>query len=163
MTKLSRSSITSGRVLPFDVEADLSTFPMTYPLLGIKRCHYSAKVSKVGDYAHASYHIEATLLLEDSRDNSPFTDNVNLDEDIDLLEEEDEVGEGYVVPGTSIDLDEIAYKIIVSSLPISVTRQKSSLPKSGKGYRVLTEEEAKAEKESSYNPAFDKLKDFDAK
>jgi uncharacterized metal-binding protein YceD (DUF177 family) len=162
MTKLARSAIT-GRVIPFSVEADLSSYPLSYPLLGIKKCHYEAKVSKVGDYAHASYHIEATLLLADSRDNSPFTDNVTLDEDVDLLEEEDEVGEGYVVPGTSIDLDEIAYKIIASSLPISVSRHKSSLPKNGKGYRVLTEEEAAKEKESAYNPAFDKLKDFDTK
>lgn len=163
MNKLSRSSISRTKVLVFTRDTVFKDYVLSYPILGITKCHYEAKVSEVGDYAHASYKIEATLNLEDSRDGKPFIKNVNIEEDVDLLEDEDEVGEGFVVNGPDIDLDEIALKIINSSMPISVSRGKSSLPKSGEGYRVLSEEEAKAEKEDSYNPAFDKLKDFDSK
>jgi uncharacterized metal-binding protein YceD (DUF177 family) len=127
----------------------------------VKGCHYVATVSKIGDYAHATFKIKADLVLMDSLDGALFEEKINLEEDCDLLEEMDEEGEGYLAPGSVIDLDDIALRIIISSFPIKVTRPNSSLPKSGKGYRVLSEEEAAKEKDESTNPAFDKLKDFD--
>ena len=72
-------------------------------------------------------------------------------------DEEDDEGEGYIVPGNSVDLDEIALRIIVSSLPIKVVRPGPAKKVSGKGFRLLSEEEETVE----YNPAFDKLKDLE--
>jgi hypothetical protein len=161
MNKVARSSITSGRIQEFARDTNFAEYKLTYPLLGIKKCHYEAKVAKVGDYEHAKYEIAATLVLQDSIDGSNFSKDIKLNEDVDLLEKEDDSGEGFLVTGSSVDLDEVALQIIVSSLPIKVTSGKSQLPKDGKGYRVLNEDEAKKESENSYNPAFDSLKDFD--
>ena len=84
-----------------------------------------------------------------------------MKEDIDILDEEDSAGEGFVVSGGDIDLDELALRIIVSSLPIRLVRNETiPLPKSGKGYRFLTEEDSVKEKEAEGDPRLAALKDF---
>jgi hypothetical protein len=161
MNALPRGSIVKGRSLVYENETTFKGYELRYPVHEVKGCHYVATVSKIGDYAHAAFKIKADLVLIDSLDGTLFPEKINLEEDCDLLEEMDEEGEGYLAPGSVIDLDDIALRIIISSFPIKVTRPNSSLPKSGKGYRVLSEEEAAKEKDESTNPAFDKLKDFD--
>jgi hypothetical protein len=161
MNALPRGSIVKGRSLVYENETTFKGYELRYPVQEVKSCHYVATVSKVGDYAHASFKIKADLVLMDSLDGTLFPEKINLEEDCDLLEEMDEEGEGYLAPGSTIDLDDVALRIIISSFPIKVQRPNSKLPKSGKGYRVLSEEEAAKEKDESTNPAFDKLKDFD--
>lgn len=160
MNAVSRSSITKGRALHYENATTFEGYALSYPIKEVRSCSYTAKLSKTGDYAHALFHIEADLLLIDAVDGASFAKKVQLDEDCDLLEEMDEEGEGYLIEGNVIDLDDLALRILISSFPIKVTRKGSRLPKSGKGYRVLSEEEKRKEKEDSTNPSFDKLKDF---
>jgi uncharacterized metal-binding protein YceD (DUF177 family) len=161
MNPVARGSLTTGQILSFVGKPDFHGYKLPYPIHAIKGCSYEAQLSKVGDYAHAAFSIKATLTLEDAVDAKLFDQKIALEEDCDLLQEMDEEGEGYLFEGSSIDLDEVCLKIIASSLPIKVTRPGSQLPKGGKGFRVISEEEAAKEKAESYNPAFDKLKDFD--
>lgn len=160
MNALPRSSIVKGRSLRFENATTFQGYPLRYPLHEVKSCSYSVTVSKIGDYVHASFLIKANLILIDAVDGALFEQPLELDEDCDLLEEMDGEGEGYLVTGSVIDLDDLALRIIVSSFPIKVTRPEGRLPKSGTGYRVLSEEDKAKEKETSSNPSFDKLKDF---
>lgn len=163
MNKLSKASILKGRDLHFVQDTLFEGYPMAYPLLGVKKCHYTVRVSKVGDYSHADFTISATLRVEDSRDAVAFDKKVNVKESIDILDVEDEEGEGYLVEGGDIDLDDLALKILHSSLPIRLVRPESALPKNGQGYRVLSEEEKEKEKAEAGNPAFASLADYPVK
>ena len=157
MTKVAKSAISAGHSLDYAVDTDFHGYELSYPILGVEGCHYEASLSKFGGRNHADYVIDVTLRLEDSRDAVPFISHRHIDESADLLDEEDEEGEGYIVPGNSVDLDDIALRIIVSSLPIKVVRPEPAKKLSGKGYRLLSDEDQTVD----YNPAFDKLKDFD--
>ena len=103
----------------------------------------------------------AEVVLLDSYTNEPFQKKIVLDEEADLLEEDNQEAEGYIIEGKEIDLSLLCLKMIRSSLPIKVLKPGSKLPKDGEGYRVLSEEDFQKEKENSYNPSFDALKDFD--
>lgn len=157
MTKVAKSAITAGRSLDYAVDTSFHGYELSYPLLGIESCHYEASLTKVGGRNHADYVIDVTMRLEDSRDAVAFLSDKHIEESADILDEEDDEGEGYIVPGNSVDLDEIALRIIVSSLPIKVVRPEPAKKVSGKGFRLLSEEEETVE----YNPAFDKLKDLE--
>ena len=156
MTKIAKSAILPGRTLTYEAEvADPKSLP--YPILSLPACSYIAKVSKIAGYNHASYQIKARLELEDSRDAVPFFKDIELKEEVDLLNEEDDTGEGFIVEGNSVDLDDICLRIIVSSLPIKVVRPGPAKKYDGNGFRLLQEGE---EAEESSSP-FDKLKDLD--
>ncbi len=152
MLKVAKSSLLPGRSQTFERDTVFRGYPLSYPLLAVESCHYVCKVGKVGDYAHASYAIEAVLRVEDSRDGVPFAKPVSLKEDIDILEAEDDRGEGYLVNGPSVDLDDLALRLLASSLPIRLVRDEGEpLPESGPGYRVLREGEAGAKPRSAHS------------
>jgi hypothetical protein len=145
MLKIAKSSITDSRTQTFEQKTAFEGYPLSYPVVKVKDCAYRCQVGKIGDYAHAAFVIAGTLEVEDSRDGKPFLKKIALSEDVDILDEEDAAGEGFLVGGSSIDLDELALRIILSSLPIRLVRsERESLPESGPGYRVLSEGEPPA-------------------
>ncbi len=150
MTKVNKSAILKDRTLIYEADVkDPKNLP--YPILALKECHYVCKVSKLASYNHGSYEIHAILTLEDSRDAVPFDKEIDLNEEVDFLDKEDDLGEGFIVEGNSIDLDDIALKIMISSLPIKVCR-----PGKAKDLGIKKEEEADNDKPSP----FDKLLDL---
>ncbi|OPZ34330.1 MAG: hypothetical protein BWY98_01110 [Tenericutes bacterium ADurb.BinA155] len=136
-------------------------FKDSYPIKDILSCHLEGEIAKSKTYLQADLTITAKVVLLDSYTNEPFRQKITLQEKVDLLEKEDEEGEGYIIEGNEIDLSELCLKMIRSSLPIKVLKPGSKLPKSGEGFRVLSEEEIAKEKSENYNPAFDALKDYD--
>jgi len=164
MNKLAKSSIIKGRSLVFSQDTTWKGYPLSYPVLAAEKGHYDVKITRLGDYVVASYAIKASLQVADSRDNVPFAKEFSVKEDVDILEEEDTAGEGFLVSGNEIDLEELALRVLVSSLPIRLLRSsKAPLPKSGKGYRVLSEDDYAKEKESAGDPRLAVLNDFPAK
>jgi len=160
MNKLSKASIVPHRELSFHNETTFAGYDLPYPILAVRKCAYDVKVNKLGDYSEADYTIKATLRVEDSRDATPFDKKIAFEEKADLLNEEDTAGEGFIVTGGDVDLDELALRLILSSLPIRLTRDEAGLPKSGKGFRVLSEEEKKKEDEEKPNPVFNGLPEY---
>ena len=162
MLKVNKSNITKGRVLSFESDSTFPGYELSYPMLGIKSCHYEAELEQVGDYKHVYMNIKATLTLSDSRDGVPFDKNVTVSDDVDILDAEDDTGEGFVIPGNSIDLDDLCIRILHASLPIKVTRPGSKVSASGKNFEAMSEDDFNAQKmdRNEYNPAFDALKDL---
>lgn len=162
MTKVAKNALVKGRTLSYSVNPDFAGYELRYPLKAIKECHYEAEATRLDEYPHLYYHIHAILSLEDSRDAVIFDKEVELEDEVDIMDKEDDTGEGYILPGSSIDLDLVCLSILSSSLPIRVTRPESVLPSSGKGYQVLSEEEyeQKAKEKDKASP-FDVLKDYD--
>lgn len=163
MNKLAFSSLQKGHPLQFESSPSFEKSALVYPVLEVKKLHYTATVERVGDYPHASFFIEATLLVSDTRDGTPFAKTFKIEEESDLLEEDDDKGEGYVFSDGKVDLDALALSLLVASLPLRLTRDDSTLPPSGKGYRVLSQEEAEKEKKETTDPRLSALDDYDVK
>ncbi len=162
MNKVAKSALQKGRTLAFSNDTVFEGYEINYPIKSVKSCHYEAKATRVASYPHVYFIIDATLELFDSRDGVPFTKEVKIEDEVDIMEKEDDNGDGFICPGSSIDLDLVALSLIVSSLPLRIVRPDSELPKGGKGYNVYDEDSYLAEQEQNEKSSpFDALKDID--
>lgn len=61
------------------------------------------------------------------------------------------------VKGDVIDLHPYILGLIITEIPMKVVKKGATLPKGGKGYEVITEEEYYKKKEESVDPRFSAL------
>lgn len=160
--KIEKKSILPKIGLTINQKLDYEGFDFSnsYPVVNCQDFFLEGTLKKEKDYIKASFSLKGTATLLDSYTNEAFDKNIELIEDFDILENEDQVGEGYIEEGLEIDLESLCLKLLKTSLPIKVLKPGSKLPESGEGYRVYHDQEAK-EVDGGYNPAFDALKDFD--
>lgn len=162
--RIYRNAITSAK--PLEVEEELSykegDFASSYPLLGLKGVKVSGQINRNDDFLTAHLHVIGTMVLSDAYTSFPFDEEFELDEIVDLLEDVDEDGDGYVLPGTFVELSEVVFHLIRSHVPLKPLKEGSTLPKGGEGYSVLTEEELLKKQESSGDPRFDILDGYEA-
>ena len=105
-------------------------------------CKISGKANVI---ASCSYTLEDVPMEVSFRENFYFSSEVTGSE------------ECYFEPGTTIDLDPHILALILAEVPHNIVKSGASLPKSGDGYRVLSEEEYLLEKKNKKNSAFDIL------
>ena len=68
----------------------------------------------------------------------------------------------FEIKNEEIDIDEMLITLIVSNIPIKVTKPGATLPNSGDKYRFITEEQAEREAAEADKPsAFDILDDYE--
>lgn len=141
--RIHRNLVKEGKPLIFEEDLSFSQGDCAgdYPLLSVPNCRFSCKVENEDGYLTADYSIEGKMELADSRTGKPFLQEFSDADCIDLLESEEEDGEGYIFPGTHLESRDLAHKIIHSLIPISPHQEGSSLPKSGEGYSFLKEED----------------------
>lgn len=96
----------------------------------------------------SSYSAEVFKTKIKIKDDLYFTNSKSLDSD------------EFILVNDEIDLDYYIYSLLITSIPLNIHKPGESLPK-GDGYRVLSEDEFKKEKEESGGNAFDALKDID--
>lgn len=96
----------------------------------------------------SSYSSEVFKTKIKVNDELYFTNSKSLDSD------------DFIFVNDEIDLDNYIYSFLITSIPLNIHKPGEALPK-GDGYRVLSEDEFKKEKESSGGNAFDALKDID--
>ncbi|MBP5694140.1 MAG: DUF177 domain-containing protein [Bacilli bacterium] len=117
-------------------------------------------VKKVGKIYFVTFDIKAKLIVYSSLTYEPFEYTHELSEDLQFCNDEKYCDEDTILlDNDAVNLDEIIYSLIITSLPIKLAKKGEKAP-SGENFRVLTEEEYLKEKESEGNP-FDKLKDLD--
>lgn len=161
MNKVAKSALTTGRTLYFSSDTNFVGYEIDYPIKAVESCHYEAKATRLNDYPHVAFSIEANLTVYDSRDGKPFAKRCVINDEVDVMEKEDEDGDGFIMPGGSIDLDLLALSLIVSSLPISLVRSDSELPKGGKGYNVYSEDEFASTSSKAKSSPFDALEGYE--
>ena len=78
---------------------------------------------------------------------------------------DDEAEDCYYEPNVEIDLDPHIIALILAEVPHNIVKSGATLPKSGNGYRVLSEDDFIKEKSHKGTSAFDILDtiDFDDK
>ena len=105
-------------------------------------CKISGKASVI---ASCSYTLEDVPMEVSFGENFYFSSEVTGSE------------ECFYEPGANIDLDPHILALILAEVPHNIVKSGASLPKSGDGYRVLSEEEYLEEKKNKKNCAFDIL------
>ncbi len=87
---------------------------------------------------------------------------VNFQEELHFTNEEDSLYEdAYLVKDNLFSLDEYILSFIISSVPVKVIKEGKKIPESGKGYRVLSEEDYLKEKSEKKVSPFDCLDDLE--
>jgi len=142
MTKINKSALTSAYPKEYVVDATYDSLALGYPIKEVKSLHYEAKLSRYEDKPLVEIHIKGKLVVLDSRDNVPFVYPFNIHEETLVLDDEDGESEGYIIPGSSFDLDMLALEIVKSSLPIRLVRkEESTIENECDGVRIISEEE----------------------
>jgi uncharacterized metal-binding protein YceD (DUF177 family) len=89
-----------------------------------------------------------------------FKTKINIKDDLFFTDSKSLDSDEFILINDEIDLDNYIYSLLITSIPLNIHKPNEKLPK-GDGYRVLTEEEFKKEKEDVSGNAFDALKDID--
>lgn len=124
MKTIAKSAIVKGRDLVYSSDPSFAGYALRYPLKEIPKCHYEAKITKKGAYPHVMIDISAELIVFDTRTGHPFLYPFSHQEEADILDEEDGEGVGYIIEGSSIDLDELCLLMISSSLPLRLLEKE---------------------------------------
>ena len=142
MTKVNKSALSEGRYQEYEASPVFDASVISYPLKSIPLFHYEAKVTRREDKAFVSISAKGKLEVFDSRDNVPFIYPFSVKEEAFVLDEEDGESIGYIIPGSSFDLDALALDIVKSSLPLRLIRKgESTLKDEVGGVRILSDEE----------------------
>ena len=90
-----------------------------HPLLEIPSAHLTGAISNVDDFLTAEVRVEGEMILSDARSGKPFLQKFSTHELIDLLEDVNEQGEGYIFPGTHFAPEDLTHRIVRSLVPIA--------------------------------------------
>lgn len=114
-----------------------------------------------GDILHLELDISCLVTgvccysLEDVEIPLHFKDELDFSDDKSLMEQ------CFFVEENMFDLDPYILGLILSNIPSKIVKKGAKLPKSGEGYRVLTEDEYLKEKSEEKDPRWDKLDELD--
>lgn len=165
--KLNRATLPEQKAQTFSEELDFSKLAFDENhVKRIESCSVTVVATEFGDVlqcvisgkAHVvtscSYTLDDVPLDVAFKDSFYFTDS-----------KDDEAEDCYYEPNVEIDLDPHIIALILAEVPHNIVKSGATLPKSGNGYRVLSEDDFIKEKSHKGNSAFDILDtiDFDDK
>lgn len=145
-----------------DVTFDSEKYNLLFPLQEIKVAHVEANVAKYDDFINVDLKITAEVTLICSYSLKPFPSKLRAEDELHFasyIDEDDYELLDY--KGSVIDLDPYIFDLISASVPLKPKAPGAKLPESGKGYRVMTEDEERQEKSEKGNGKFDALLDLD--
>ena len=156
--KINRLLLPIGKTVDYNEDIDLSYFQGDqYHVRSITSCHMSLSVTNYDDLVTLFFRINGEVKTACAYTLEEIPYQYSISDVIELTGSEDDEFE---MKGDEIDINEILITLIVSNIPIKVTKPGASLPKDGDGYRFISEEQAEAEK-AERPSAFDVLDDWD--
>ena len=145
----------------FDIAIDLKKLNEEYESSTIKKINSisgTIKANKVDDILILDFQIDSNLTLISSYSLKEFDKDFSVDDTLYFTDEEECASEDTLLVKNEIDIDNIIYSLLVTSLPIKLYADDEKVIK-GNGYRVLKEGEEDEENEES--SPFDVLKDIE--
>lgn len=143
-----------------DIVFDAEKYVCHPPLLEVKSCHVDLTVHNYSEFIDVNVSLKAEVLLQCSYSLKSFDACIKAKDNLHFANEEgDEEFISY--KGNLIEMDDYLFDLLSASVPASPKAPGATLPDSGKGYRILSEDELLKEKEEQGNSKFDALKDFD--
>ena len=144
-----------------DLIFDPEVFVCHNPLISVESCHAELKAQRFEEFIYVNLSIKANVMLQCSYTLQNFKTTIEGTDELHFAPSNDEGDDCIVYKGTSIDMDQYIFNLLSASVPLSPKAPNAKAPVSGKGYRVLSEEEFLKEKEEQGNSQFDALKDID--
>ena len=144
-----------------NVSFDSETFERHIPLIDILDCKVSLKVQRFEEFIYVTINIVAKVILQCSYTLKNFESTIKGSDELHFSSSNEEDDDCIVYQGNSIELDKYIFNLLSASVPLSPKAPDAKAPKSGNGYRVLSEEDYKKEKEEKGNSQFDALKDLE--
>ena len=156
--KLNRAILPVGKPETFDEEIDFSSLKLDENhVKKIIKCVVKVIATEFGDVLQCSINGEADVIASCSYTLEDVPLHVNIKDTLYFSSEVMGSQECYFEPGIEVDLDPHILALILAEVPHNITKSGASLPKSGNGYRVLSEEDYEKEKQNKKNSAFDIL------
>ena len=144
-----------------DVSFDPEVFVCHIPLIEVKECHAELKAQRFEEFIYVTLTVKAKVVLQCSYTIQNFETTITGSDELHFAPNKDEDEDCIEYRGNSIDMDPYIFNLLSASVPLSPKAPNAKAPKSGNGYRVLSEDEFLSEKEEQGNSQFDALKDLD--
>ena len=144
-----------------DVSFDPEVFVCHNPLIEVKDCRVELKAQRFEEFIYVTLTIKAKVVLQCSYTLQNFETTISGTDELHFAPNKDEDEDCIEYRGTSIDMDPYIFNLLSASIPLSPKAPNAKAPKSGNGYRVLSEDEFLSEKEEEGNSQFDALKDLE--
>lgn len=142
-------------IMEEDIDFSHESFDPNF-LRQITCCHAKAKLTRFMETLRVVLSVKASVIAVCAYSLEDVPLNLNLREELDFTrDKEDE--ENIYLSRNNFTLDEYVLDLILTSIPPKVIKKGASLPESGKGYRVLSEEDFLKEREEKKDPRWEKL------
>ena len=152
---------TKVQTLTNDVTFDPEVFVCHAPLIEVKNCHVELKAQRFEEFIYVTISLKAKVVLECSYTLQHFETTISGTDELHFAPSKDEDEDCIEYKGTSIELDQHIFNLLSASVPLSPKAPNAKKPVSGKGYRVISEDDFYKEKEETGNSQFDALKDLE--
>ena len=156
--KLNRAILPNNKSETFEEEVDFANqvFDENH-VKRIESCKVKVIATEFGDVLECKVSGEANVVASCAYtlDDVPLT--VHFHETFYFSDEETDSLDCYYEPNNEIDLDPHILALVLAEVPHNIVKKGAQLPKSGAGYRVMSEEEFLNERKNKKNSAFDVL------
>ena len=152
---------TKVETLSQDISFDPEVFVCHAPLINVLSCHVELKAQRFEEFIYVTLSLKAKVTLQCSYTLQNFDTEIFGEDELHFAPSKDEDEDCIEYKGTSIEMDQYIFNLLSASVPLSPKAPNAKAPESGKGYRVLSEDEFWKEKEEVGNSQFDALKDID--
>lgn len=155
--------------LPFSKESKISEniefnkekFICHLPLVEVLSTHVDVKIQRFEEFIYVTLAVKAKVVLQCSYSLKNFETTISGVDELHFAPNNDEDEDCIEYRGNIIELDEYIFNVLSSAVPLAPKAPNATLPTSGKGFRVLTDEDYVKEKQEKGNGAFDALKDLE--
>ena len=144
-----------------DIAFDPEVFVCHAPLINVLSCHAELKAQRFEEFIYVTLTIKAKVTLQCSYTLKNFVTEISGVDELHFAPSKDEDEDCIEYKGTSIEMDHYIFNLLSASVPLSPKAPDAKAPESGKGYRVLSEDDFIKEREEQGNSQFDALKDLD--
>jgi len=155
--------------LPYTKEAKLSdeisfdpeVYKCHFPLVEVLGCHADVTVQRFEEFIYVTIAIKAKVVLQCSYTLKNFETTIKGIDELHFASSSEDDEDCIEFKGNTIDLDSYIFNLLSASVPLTPKAPNAKAPTSGKGYRVISEDEFSNEIEDKGNSQFDALKDLD--
>lgn len=155
---LNRAILPLNKTETFSEDIDFSsqTFDENH-VKCIKKCSVKVDATEFGDVLRVQVSGEADVVASCSYTLDDVPMKIKFHDDFFFSSEEDNSQDCYFEPSNNVDLNPHILALILAEVPHNITKKGATLPKSGNGYRVLSEDDYLEEKKNKKNSAFNIL------
>ena len=156
--KLNRAILPSNKSETFEEVVDFSKqeFDQNH-VKRIETCSVKVVATEFGDVLQCQVSGSAHVIASCAYTLEDVPLDVKFHETFYFSDEDNDSLDCYYEPSNEIDLDPHILAIILAEVPHNIVKKGAKLPKSGEGYRVLSEDDFLSERKRKKNSAFDVL------